>query len=97
MIGNCSFNSIVDGVAEIGIWITPSKQNNHYGREAIQHFIDYGFNVIGVKDIVLTVFESNVKAIKCYKNIGFVETSKDMNVEDGIGNITNNIHMKYIK
>ena len=97
MIGNCSFNSIVDGVAEIGIWITPSEQNKQYGREAIQHFIDYGFNEIGVKEIVLTVFESNVKAIKCYKSIGFVETSKDMNVEDGIGNITNNIHMKYIK
>ena len=97
IIGNIGFNEINDGVAVVGIWITPSKQDKHYGREAINHLIDFGFNKINVKEIVLTVFESNVKAIKCYKSIGFVETSKDMNVEDGIGNITNNIHMKYIK
>lgn len=97
MIGNCGFNSIKDDIAEIGIWITPSKQDNHYGREAISQMIDYGFNKIGIKEIVLTVFESNVKAIKCYKSIGFIETSKDMNVKDGIGNITNNIHMKINK
>ena len=97
LIGNCGFNSIKDDVGEIGIWITPSKQDNHYGREAIEKLIEFGFKEIKVKDIVLTVFESNVKAIKCYKNIGSVEVSKDLDVLDGIGNKTNNIHMKYIK
>jgi len=97
IIGNCGFNEIKDNVGVIGIWITPSKQNKHYGREAIERLIEFGFNEIKVKDIVLTVFESNIKAIKCYKNIGFVEKSKDYNVEDGIGNITNNIHMIYKK
>ena len=97
IIGNCGYNEINNGVGEIGIWITPSKQNKHYGREAIERIIEYGFNTINVKEIVLTVFESNIKAIKCYKSIGFEEVSKDYNVYDGIGNITNNIHMKYKK
>jgi len=94
IIGNTGFNSINGKVGEIGIWITPKYQNKHYGREAIEKIIEIGFNKFNLEEITLTVFENNVRAIKCYKNIGFIETSVDKNVTDGIGNPTNNIHMK---
>ena len=97
IIGNIAFNSIKDNVGEMGIWITPSYQNNHYGREAIESINDYGFNVLNLEAITLTVFENNVRAVKCYENVGFKKVSVDYNVKDGIGTPTNNFHMKIEK
>ena len=48
---------------------------------------------MNLEEITLTVFENNVRAVKCYKGIGFVVTSIDKDVTDGIGTPTNNIHM----
>ena len=93
IVGNFGYNSINDTSGEIGIWITPKYQNNHYGREAIMRLIEYGFKEMNLDSITLTVFENNVRAVKCYRGIGFVVTSIDKDVTDGIGTPTNNIHM----
>ena len=55
--------------------------------------IEYGFKEMNLDSITLTVFENNVRAVKCYRGIGFVVTSVDKDVTDGIGTPTNNIHM----
>ena len=93
LIGNCGFNSINENRGEIGIWISVSNQNQHYGREAIERLITFGFAEMKMEEIVLTVFENNVRAIRCYKSIGFQTDWIEENVTDGIGTPTNNVHM----
>ena len=61
IVGNFGYNSINDKSGEIGIWITPKYQNNHYGREAIMRLIEYGFKEMNLEEITLTVFENNVR------------------------------------
>ena len=95
IIGNISFNEIKGDIGVIGIWITTSKQNKHYGKEAIESIIKYGQEKYNIKIININVFENNIKAVKCYKNIGFKEVDKTYGVKDGIGEITNDIHMTY--
>ena len=94
IIGNISFNSIKNNIGVISIWITPSMQNKHYGREAMERMIKYGFNKMNMKRININVFENNKKAIKCYESIGFKKYRTRKNIKDGIGNITNDIYMK---
>ena len=62
-----------DGISEIGICITPSFQDKHYGTEVIKRTLDYGFNEFGLDEICLKVFSHNARAIHCYKNVGFIE------------------------
>ena len=85
-IGNIEIMSIKDGIGEIGITITPNKQNRHYGRKALKSIIEYGYQNLGIKGYELNVFSTNHRAIKCYKNVGFIE--------DGIGKTEDDIHMK---
>ena len=94
VIGNCGYNKIENNIGEIGIWITPSKHNKHYGTEAITKLIEYGFNNLKLDNITLTVFETNNKAIKLYTNLGFKTYKIEENTIDGFGNPTRNIHMK---
>lgn len=64
---------------EIGISLTPNKQDRHYGTEAINFMIDYGHNVMGIDDVRLSVFSHNDRAIHCYNKIGFVEERREKN------------------
>lgn len=41
------------------------------GTMMILNALNYGFNDIGLDKILLRVFDFNVPAVKCYKNIGF--------------------------
>ncbi len=97
IIGNCGFNSVEGNRGEIGIWISVNNQNKHYGREAIERLITFGFAEMKMEEIVLTVFENNVRAIRCYKSIGFQTEWIEENVTDGIGTPTRNIHMSLKK
>jgi len=78
-IGNFEFMNIEGDTAEIGICITPKYQNMHYGTETIKTMIEYGFNNLGLKEINLSVFSNNIRAINCYKKIGFIEYEVDKN------------------
>ncbi len=42
-----------------------------YGQEATRLMVDYGFRELGLKKITLGVIEYNVRAINCYKKVGF--------------------------
>ncbi|MDE5631120.1 MAG: GNAT family N-acetyltransferase [Bacilli bacterium] len=88
-IGNIEIMEIVDGIGEIGISITPIKQNKHYGREAIEAIIDYGFKNFNIKGYDLNVYATNERGIKCYESVGFVKV--------GSGKTDEDIHMVYQK
>lgn len=88
-IGNIEIMHINNGVGEIGISITPKKQNMHYGTEAMKAIIEYGYNKLNLKGFELNVYATNSRAIHCYENVGFIK--------DGISKHDDDIHMIYNK
>lgn len=88
-IGNIEIMEINNGIGELGISITPKKQNNHFGQEAIKRFIDYAFLKLNLDNIELNVFNFNPRAIRCYEKSGFII--------DGPGKEEDDIHMIYQK
>lgn len=83
-IGNIEFMDIKDGTGELGIAITAKKQNMHYGTEAIKRMLEYGFDEMGLKRIILKVYPNNERAIHVYQKCGFVKydaTEKDIFME----------------
>lgn len=49
----------------------PDLRGKGYGREIVKLAVDFGFNIIGLDEIYLWVFEFNTAAIKCYEKAGF--------------------------
>jgi RimJ/RimL family protein N-acetyltransferase len=96
-IGTAGFHEIKNETGEIGIWITPTAQDKHYGQEIIKRIIDYGYNVMNVKRITLKVHENNPRAVHVYEKIGFYKNGRPKKITDGIGNPTRSIHMTYKK
>ena len=96
-VGTVEFKDIHDGVSELGICITPSFQDKHYGTEILKRVIEYGFNDFGFNEIILKVFSHNARAIHCYKKIGFVEYNVVKNVKKSSGKDIDEICMKIKK
>jgi len=74
MIGNCSLFRIdhSDRKADLGIFIGDKKYwNKGYGSEAILLLLDYGFNILNLNNILLTLFDFNQRALKAYEKAGF--------------------------
>lgn len=88
-IGNVEIMHIKNKIGEIGIAITPLKQNKHFGQEAISKLIDYALNVLKLEGLDLNVYNFNQRGIKCYEKVGFVI--------DGIGKTDGDIHMSLKK
>lgn len=77
-IGNIEILSINDNIGLIGISITESKQDRHYGQESLKRIIEYGYEELNLDGFELNVYSTNQRAIHCYEKIGFinVEPSK---------------------
>ena len=88
-IGNIEIIRINNGIGEIGITITPKKQNKHYGTESMKAIMDYGYNNLNLIGFELEVYSTNSRAIRCYENVGFQK--------DGVGKTEEDIHMIHKK
>ena len=88
-IGNIEITNIENNIGEIGIVITPTQQDKHFGQEAIKTFINYSFNNLKLDGLELNVFNFNHRGIRCYENVGFIK--------DGQGKSEEDIHMKISK
>lgn len=88
-IGNIEIMEIKDNVGEMGIAITPKKQDKHYGQEAIKRFIEYAFNTLNLDGLELNVYNFNPRGIRCYEKVGFIK--------DGQGKTEDDIHMSIKK
>lgn len=88
-IGNIEIMEIKNNVGEMGIAITPKKQDKHYGQEAIKRFIEYAFNDLSLDGLELNVYNFNPRGIRCYEKVGFIK--------DGQGKSDEDIHMKISK
>lgn len=65
---------IIDGSrATFGIAIHERRYwNAGYGTDATRVIVDGGFRALPLQRIELTVYPENVRAIRCYKKVGFV-------------------------
>ena len=88
-IGNIEIMSIENNIGEMGIAITPKKQDKHFGQEAIKTFIHYAFDTLNLDGLELNVYDFNHRGIHCYEKVGFIK--------DGIGKSEEDIHMKITK
>lgn len=74
LIGNISLTNInyINQTATLGIFIGENKNRNKgYGKEAIKLILEYAFNTLNLKNIMLCVCSFNKNAIRTYENIGF--------------------------
>ena len=73
-IGFCGLSGLseVNRCAEYFILIGETEHwNKGFGTDAGRFVLDYGFSILGLNRIWLTVSEPNIGAIKSYKKIGF--------------------------
>lgn len=87
-IGNVEIMHVRDGIGEIGIAITPIKQNKHFGQEAMTAIINYALNIMRLDNVDLNVYKTNPKAIRCYEKAGFIA--------DGVGKTEEDLHMTFM-
>ena len=74
LIGNCGFVDInhLHKKGEVGLFIGEEENRSKgYGTEALSLLVEYGFNYLNLKNIMLKVFSFNKRAIKSYEKIGF--------------------------
>ncbi len=99
LIGNISLMKINDVYksAELGIFI--GENNNRgkgYGTEAIKILVDYGFNTLNLKNIMLTLDSENIGGYKCYQKAGFEEFGKRHECRYINGSYHDTIYMEII-
>jgi RimJ/RimL family protein N-acetyltransferase len=82
LIGSISLMDLnyVNQTATLGLFIgEEEKRGQGYGTEAIKAMLDFGFSVLNLNNIMLTVFEFNECGIKAYKKAGFKEFGRRHN------------------
>lgn len=73
-IGNASLERIdhFHGTANFGIVIgEKSAWNKGYGKETTKLLLAYGFDILGLQNILLSVYATNPAAIRVYEAAGF--------------------------
>ena len=73
-IGSCGLHRInaSNRSAELGILIgEKALWGRGYGREAMGLLCRYGFDVLNLNRIGLSVYEYNARGIRCYERVGF--------------------------
>jgi UDP-4-amino-4,6-dideoxy-N-acetyl-beta-L-altrosamine N-acetyltransferase len=77
-IGVIDFSNITNEKADIGLYKNPNKQK--VGSKLMDEIINYGFNKLELKKLILYVYENNIKAINLYKKFDFKESDKKNNL-----------------
>ena len=78
-IGGVDLHSIdrVNRSAELGIMIgEPDARGKGYGTEAVKLICDWGFNALGLNNIMLLTFAWNIAGQKAYTRAGFREIGR---------------------
>ena len=79
LIGNCGLHEIdwPNRRTECGIAIgEKDARGRGYGTEAMRLLLDYAFTVLGMHSVMLTVYEYNPAARRCYEKVGFREIGR---------------------
>ena len=74
LIGNIALKHVdgINGCATLGVFIGEKENRNKgYGKESIKLLLNYGFNSLNLRNVMLKVYSFNTRAINTYKKIGF--------------------------
>lgn len=52
-------------------YISPNNQQGGYGTDAVATLVNFCFKSLNMHKVLLRVFESNSRAIRCYEKVGF--------------------------
>ena len=79
LIGTFGYTELSRGGGELGYLLSPKYQKNGYMTEAMEYFIPYSFEVLGLKHLRLRIMEKNTASRKLAERFGFklLETKKD--------------------
>jgi RimJ/RimL family protein N-acetyltransferase len=88
LLGNISLFEVehIDRRAILGIFIGEAgRRGKGYGAEAIRLLLGYGFNILNLHSVMLTVHEDNPQGVACYKKVGFTEYGRrrESRIKDG--------------
>jgi len=77
-VGLLGFSDIerTAGVATISYWIHPDHWGTGYGTEAVELFVEYGFEQLGLHKVVAEVIDFNEVSKHLLEKIGFVEEGR---------------------
>jgi len=64
------------------------------GTEAARLILDYGFNLLGLHNVLLTVFSYNPGAIRCYEKAGFRHVGVRREARRHLGQWHNEVYME---
>ncbi|MDP8267193.1 MAG: GNAT family protein [Candidatus Tenebribacter davisii] len=96
LIGNCSLFDINHrkNKAELGIFIGDKNYlGKGFGTEAIKLILDYGFNILNLHNIMLSVYSYNQRAIAAYTKAGFKEFGRRRDAHTIAGKRYDEIYM----
>ena len=100
MIGNGGFFDVDhrDRRAMLTIRIgDPESRGKGYGTEAINLMLEYGFGLLNLENILLTVASYNTRAIRCYEKCGFKIMGRRRNAIWINGEAYDNVYMDIIR
>ncbi len=78
-VGLCRLKNVdmINRTATLGIFIGDKEYwNRGLGTEATKLLLDFGFNVLNLRNIMLQVFSFNQRAIRSYEKCGFREIGR---------------------
>ena len=78
-VGSCGLFSINHRArhAELGIAMGDKRYwDQGFGTDTVQTLLNHAFNTLNLNRVSLRVFESNQRAIKVYRRVGFVEEGR---------------------
>ncbi|MBX9977406.1 MAG: GNAT family N-acetyltransferase [Alphaproteobacteria bacterium] len=72
-IGMCGFNYFLWDIpsAEIGYWCKTSAQKQGHTQEAVNTLVNYGFDIMSLKRIVITCLDENTNSANVAEKTGF--------------------------
>lgn len=79
LIGACGFHQINWRCrrGEVGIWLGAREYWGWgYGTDAMRTLVRWGFGTLNLHRISLHVFADNLRAIRCYQKVGFIEEGR---------------------
>lgn len=81
-IGYLGIKSIrrISKKATLGIVFDPNYVDKGYGTDAINAFLDYFFNTMKMKTLLLEVAGFNKRAIRCYEKCGFMKYDQYLDI-----------------
>lgn len=96
--GQLTITDKIEKIAIVGSVLVFSKYRGQgYGNALIRSLMNFGFINMRMNELRLRVFDFNFHAIKCYKQVGFIETSFEESAIEVDGEKLNLITMNKLK